>query len=59
MKETVEAIRKNGGEADAFPLDVSDENSVKAFADHIKDACGTIDILFNNGRRRSGRRKAA
>ncbi|MCY8203555.1 SDR family oxidoreductase [Bacillus sp. N12A5] len=48
MKETVEAIRKNGGEADAFPLDVSDENSVKAFADHIKDACGTIDILFNN-----------
>ncbi|MCY9119692.1 SDR family oxidoreductase [Bacillus spizizenii] len=48
MKETVEAIRKNGGEADAFHLDVSDENSVKAFADQIKDAYGTIDILFNN-----------
>ncbi len=48
MKETVEAIRQNGGQADAFHLDVSDENSVKAFADQIKNACGTIDILFNN-----------
>ncbi|MBO3794092.1 SDR family oxidoreductase [Bacillus subtilis] len=48
MKETVEAIRQNGGQADAFHLDVSDENSVKAFADQIKEACGTIDILFNN-----------
>lgn len=48
MKDTVEAIRQNGGQADAFHLDVSDENSVKAFADQIKEACGTIDILFNN-----------
>ncbi|MBU2659413.1 SDR family oxidoreductase [Bacillus cabrialesii] len=48
MKETVEAIRQNGGQADAFHLDVSDENSVKAFADQMKEACGTIDILFNN-----------
>lgn len=39
---------KNGGQAESFHLDVSDENSVKAFADQIKDACGTIDILFNN-----------
>lgn len=31
MKDTVEAIRQNGGQADAFHLDVSDENSVKAF----------------------------
>lgn len=38
MKDTVEAIRQNGGQADAFHLDVSDENSVKAFADQIKDA---------------------
>ncbi len=48
MEETVDAIRKNGGQAESFHLDVSDENSVKAFADQIKDACGTIDILFNN-----------
>ncbi|MEC1650295.1 SDR family oxidoreductase [Bacillus vallismortis] len=48
MEETVEAIRQKGGQADAFHLDVSDENSVKAFADQIKDACDTIDILFNN-----------
>ncbi|MEG7336127.1 SDR family oxidoreductase [Bacillus sp. 0102A] len=48
IKETVEAIRQNGGQADAIHLDVSNENSVKAFADQMKETCGTIDILFNN-----------
>ncbi|MEC1645989.1 SDR family oxidoreductase [Bacillus halotolerans] len=48
MKETVEAIRQNGGQAEAFHLDVSDEENVKQFADQLKDAYGTIDILFNN-----------
>ncbi|CAF1885898.1 putative oxidoreductase Rv0769 [Bacillus subtilis] len=36
MEETVDAIRKNGGQAESFHLDVSDENSVKAFAMHAE-----------------------
>ncbi|MGR0119328.1 SDR family oxidoreductase [Bacillus halotolerans] len=48
MKETVKAIRQNGGQAEAFHLDVSDEENVKQFADQLKDAYGKIDILFNN-----------
>ncbi|WP_406589470.1 SDR family oxidoreductase [Bacillus atrophaeus] len=48
MKETAESIRKNGGQAEAFHLDVSDEDNVKSFAKQMKDTFGTIDILFNN-----------
>lgn len=48
LNETVSAIRKNGGEAEAFHLDVSDEENVKSFADGIQQKYGTIDILFNN-----------
>lgn len=48
LNETVRAITKNGGEAEAFHLDVSDEENVKSFADGIQQKYGTIDILFNN-----------
>ncbi|ABS76013.1 SDR family oxidoreductase [Bacillus velezensis] len=48
LNETVSAIRKNGGEAEAFHLDVSNEENVKSFADGIQQKYGTIDILFNN-----------
>ncbi|KML28746.1 SDR family oxidoreductase [Rossellomorea marisflavi] len=46
--KTSENIRKEGGKAEAYHLDVSSEEGVKAFASHLKEKYGTIDVLFNN-----------
>ncbi|MCM3597578.1 SDR family oxidoreductase [Metabacillus idriensis] len=48
LHETVEAIRSIGGQAEAYYLDVAEEESVVSFAEKIKQAYGKIDILFNN-----------
>ncbi|MTH55458.1 SDR family oxidoreductase [Bacillus mangrovi] len=48
MKKTVEQIKQNGGEAEAVELDVSSQDRVMEFADHLKEKYGKIDILFNN-----------
>lgn len=47
-KETVEEIKKEGGEAIAVRADVSKEEDVKNFVDEAVKAYGKIDILFNN-----------
>ncbi|RUS46310.1 SDR family NAD(P)-dependent oxidoreductase [Cohnella sp. AR92] len=46
--ETVELIRKNGGEAIAFRHDVSSEDDWKRVVQEAVEAYGTIDVLFNN-----------
>ncbi|KIL43423.1 short-chain dehydrogenase [Jeotgalibacillus alimentarius] len=48
LDQVVNEIKNNGGQAVAYEVDVSDENSVKAFADQIKEAYQTVDVLFNN-----------
>ncbi|MFB1099691.1 SDR family oxidoreductase [Terribacillus sp. JSM ZJ617] len=48
MTGLVESILSDGGKAEAFEVDVSDEDSVKKFADQVKDAYGKVDVLFNN-----------
>jgi NAD(P)-dependent dehydrogenase (short-subunit alcohol dehydrogenase family) len=46
---TVDAIRGAGGVAEYLACDVSDEDSVKAFAAQARERCGgRIDILVNN-----------
>lgn len=48
VKITVEEIREAGGEAEAYVLDVSKEESVAEFAKKVKQQYTTIDVLFNN-----------
>ena len=43
-----EAIRAQGGEAAAHPVDVADAQSVKALVDATRDAFGTLDVLCCN-----------
>ncbi|AKG04479.1 short chain dehydrogenase [Salimicrobium jeotgali] len=47
-KETVKMIRDNGGEAQFFKCDVSDEDQVKALVDETVSAFGKLDIAHNN-----------
>jgi 3-oxoacyl-[acyl-carrier protein] reductase len=48
IHETVEAIKKLGGEARAVQCDVTDENDVIAMVRQVTDHYGRIDILINN-----------
>lgn len=48
VNKTAENIQKEGGQAEAYHLDVSSEEGVKPFAAHLKEKYGTIDVLFNN-----------
>lgn len=48
LDEAAEAIRAGGGEATAFPCDVSDSAQVKATAAKIHDTFDKVDILVNN-----------
>lgn len=48
VQKTVDEVIQAGGQAEAYSLDVSKEESVSAFADYLKDKYGKIDILFNN-----------
>lgn len=51
LRETQDAIRTAGGDAHAFPADVTDEASVdQAFA-QIAQQFGRLDVLFNNAGR--------
>lgn len=47
-KETVKMIRDNGGEAQFFKCDVSDEDQVKALVDETVSAFGKLGIAHNN-----------
>lgn len=44
-EELAARIRANGGEALALPLDVTDPDSVKLFAQRAEDALGEIEVL--------------
>ncbi|KGP92208.1 short-chain dehydrogenase [Pontibacillus chungwhensis BH030062] len=48
MDRTVTQIRENGGNAEAYYLDVSDVESVQTFAKQVEEKYKKIDILFNN-----------
>lgn len=48
LKELVEEIRKDGGEADYSITDISDEESVKAMVQKAVDTFGRLDIAINN-----------
>lgn len=46
--ETVDEITAGGGKAIAVRVDVGDEESTQAMANHVLDTYGRIDVLFNN-----------
>jgi NAD(P)-dependent dehydrogenase (short-subunit alcohol dehydrogenase family) len=47
-RETVDLIRRQGGNADAFHVDVTDEDSVAALYPAAEDRFGAVNVLFNN-----------
>ncbi|MBD3401418.1 glucose 1-dehydrogenase [candidate division GN15 bacterium] len=47
-KAVVEEIKKSGGEAAYWHLDVTDEQEVKKIFNEIKEKYDTIDVLVNN-----------
>lgn len=48
LELTVEDIRKAGGDAHAYPADITDPKAVQQIADIIKKEHGTPDVLINN-----------
>lgn len=48
LKEVVDKIKADGGEATYIVADTSKPDQVRAIYDGAMDAFGTIDILFNN-----------
>lgn len=47
-QETVNIIKENGGEAQFFKCDVSDEEQVKALVDETVTVFGKLDFAHNN-----------
>ncbi|KAJ2949639.1 hypothetical protein O0L34_g15564 [Tuta absoluta] len=47
-REAVEKLKKEGYYPEYYQLEVTDENGVKKFADHLKQKHGGLDILINN-----------
>lgn len=48
LTSTVDAIRAAGGEAEAFPCDVTARESVDKVVDTVVEKWGKVDILVNN-----------
>jgi meso-butanediol dehydrogenase/(S,S)-butanediol dehydrogenase/diacetyl reductase len=48
LEETAEAIRKDGGEAIAVELDVTDASSCRNLIDQASKVFGGVDVLVNN-----------
>jgi 3-oxoacyl-[acyl-carrier protein] reductase len=46
--QTVGAIRAEGGTAEAFPADVTDDDAVRALMADVRVALGPVSILVNN-----------
>ncbi|HEB3529005.1 SDR family oxidoreductase [Burkholderia cenocepacia] len=51
LSETQDAIRAGGGDAQVFPVDVTDEASVDHAFAQIAQRFGRLDVLFNNAGR--------
>src|SRR6188472_4180591 len=45
---TVDAVRSDGGTADAFVVDMSDEPSVASVLTHAVEHFGRLDVMHNN-----------
>jgi NAD(P)-dependent dehydrogenase (short-subunit alcohol dehydrogenase family) len=48
LKETVDGAASHAARALAVPTDVADPVSVRALFDATRNACGRLDVLFNN-----------
>ncbi len=46
--KVVAGIRNAGGDAEFFPLDITDESSVESVMDAVAERFGKLDILINN-----------
>lgn len=46
--KVVAGIRDAGGEAEFFPLDITDESSIESVMDAVTERFGKLDILINN-----------
>lgn len=46
--KVVAGIRDTGGDAEFFPLDITDESSVESVMDGVADRFGKLDVLINN-----------
>ncbi|KVD47263.1 3-oxoacyl-ACP reductase [Burkholderia sp. ABCPW 11] len=51
LRDTQDAIRASGGDADVFPVDVTDEASVDHAFAQVAQRFGRLDVLFNNAGR--------
>ncbi|KVH63815.1 3-oxoacyl-ACP reductase [Burkholderia sp. MSMB1072] len=51
LRDTQDAIRAGGGDADVFPVDVTDEASVDHAFAQVAQRFGRLDVLFNNAGR--------
>jgi NAD(P)-dependent dehydrogenase (short-subunit alcohol dehydrogenase family) len=47
-KEAAESLKKEGLDVDFHQLDVTDKNSIRHFAEYVKERYGKLDILINN-----------
>ena len=47
IKELIATIESEGGKAEGYLCDVTDEDQVKKAAEEVKNAVGSIDILIN------------
>ena len=48
LEEAVARLREGGADAFAVPLDVTDDDSVAAAADRLREQEGRLDVLVNN-----------
>jgi len=48
MRETLAAIRRNGGEAEGYPVDVTNKAQIAAMVARVMDRWGRIDCVVNN-----------
>lgn len=48
LNETVKEIQAAGGKAEAVPADATNQGSVQALFNGVKDRYGRLDLLFNN-----------
>ena len=48
LAETASLVEAAGGQAEAFPADITQEEAVRQLETHLKEAYGAVHILINN-----------